>query len=413
VRISTFSSCLALLVIAGAVAREASAGNLLCPCPCPCPPGYAPSGGTAGGVSGGTAGTEQGENAPDVGNLGSTQNGYMGGNNVAAGAGATSVAGGGDSLQGVSFNGVSKGVNSYFGVPNSLILSGLLTAANAESALPQNRVFFQYSYYDQFQVVTTTPTTVFGPPPDRFPSQTFTSSQQAGFNLNRFDVGFEKTICGGEGSIYGRVPILYAEDNVTTADINGVGDISVGIKYILLQNNCNGDTLTAGVTLAAPTAEPGTLVYSQSYSFANNPNGQPQPPVTGTINPVFLQPWVGGVVTRDRWTFQEFFGVLLPLDDRFVSSINNDFTVGYNWWQSDCEEDRITSITPTFGVQVLAPLGNGGSPTPVSYPTQIFLTEGCQFGIGKRISLFGGIVEPISNNPGFHIGATGGVNLAF
>ena len=108
----------------------------------------------------------------------------------------TSAVTGGTVLPAVS---VGSGLTSVsINSPSSpVILPGLLTATYAESAVPLDRVFFNYSYLNGFQTFQNQiflPEKGAGKPPLR----------QLGFNLNTFDVGVEKTLFDGRVSVYAR-----------------------------------------------------------------------------------------------------------------------------------------------------------------------------------------------------------------
>src|SRR5262249_45383533 len=95
-----------------------------------------------------------------------------------------------------------------------LILPGLLTAAQAEVALPMNRIYFSYGYFDGFRVgpTTTTTTTTVNPSTILLANNdvralavqgvtpgttTRITPGGDGFNLNTYTVGLEKTLFDG------------------------------------------------------------------------------------------------------------------------------------------------------------------------------------------------------------------------
>src|SRR5204863_32000 len=107
----------------------------------------------------------------------------------------------------------------------------------AESALPVNRVSVSYGYFDSFKVANSAG-----------------GGTMPGFNLHRFDLAAELTFLEGQGSFYARVPFLNATANAANAPIDGFGDVSAGIKFALLYDKETRTALTAGLTVAAPTA---------------------------------------------------------------------------------------------------------------------------------------------------------------
>jgi len=311
-----------------------------------------------------------------------------------------------------------------FSFISSTILPGFLTAANSQSPIVMDRVFFDYGYFDQFQVTKTTGTIVLGTTSTTLNA---TSSQIAGFNLNTFNVGIEKSLFGGLASVYVDAPILYADDNVTDQKINGFGDLNLGFKLSLYFDRCTGNALSAGLSVAVPTGH--AAQYTDAVVWESSSTGAPIQFFTTPVNPTYIQPWVAGLWNCDRFFVQEYFAVIQPLPDEVATSINNCLSAGYRLWSVDrcCEPNHwITSITPIFGTQTLVGLQHSYNdttlteeyiPTDVrfrlSVPTQLFLTEGCQIGVGSRASVFAGVVEPVVGTKAYTIGGTVGLNFYF
>lgn len=288
-------------------------------------------------------------------------------------------------------------------VANSLILPGLFTAATVQSARPLDRVFAGYSYYDSFKVVQ-----------DNFLDATaqtgFVSTRSSGFNLHRYEAGFEKTFLGGRASFELRVPVLDATENTSSQAIDGFGDVTAGVKYMLLYNCQTGSAASAGVTVSAPTARDAIFVTSKTALLGVAPaRGTPIATTTVTVNPTFIQPWVGGTLVRDRLIVNEFFGVLVPTDDSVATYINNDLTVGYRVYQACCGS-RISSLTPTVGVQAFLPTRDTDLAT---FSDQVFTTGALQVGLGDRASLTAGVVTPVAGPKAFTVGYTIGFNYLF
>ena len=70
-----------------------------------------------------------------------------------------------------------------FSIPNPSSLAGRLRLQDNNSALPQDRIFFDYSYFHNAQLVT------------------------AGAEVNRYTPGFERTFADGYGSVEIRIPM--------------------------------------------------------------------------------------------------------------------------------------------------------------------------------------------------------------
>ena len=306
-----------------------------------------------------------------------------------------------------------------------LIMPGLFTAASAQSVIPVDRVSFDYGHFNRFAIATG-------------------SGTAPGFNLNQFGITVEKTVLDGIGSVYVNVPFLVATENITGQAIDGLGDVSAGFKMVLWKDRETGTTFSGGFTVAAPTARDTTITNTLLINFTGGPTppGVVPPPVgtiirvtsTTTVNPTYLQPWIGGVVSLDKWFIQEYFGILIPTDDRVATIINNNFIIGYNLYS---DPDRfVRSITPTFGVQMLLPVNHVSSstgdttapvninclttvfpedqlPTRLGFSHQVFLTAGVQMGLGERCLFSAGVTTPVVGPRGYAVGGTVGLSYFY
>jgi hypothetical protein len=336
-----------------------------------------------------------------------------------------------------------------------LILPGLFTASVGQSALPVDRMFFEYGYFNRVAVNgvgSSAPmlvrTTTFTQVPvfdrygkiiryDTIPTGVHNSVAQssapvAGFNLNTFNIGVEKTFLDGLASAYVSVPFLNATDNISGQQINGLGDVNAGFKVILYQSLQTGTTLTGGFTVSSPTAH---AAVSSSVMQTNNGTGDAlQPSSSATVNPTFLQPWVAGLVIFDRLSFHEYFGIVVPTDARVATYLNSDFTVGYSLYRST-EGRSLCSVTPTFGVQALIPVNNRGTPAgqgtttfvpfnngalpppaapfQFTFTDQVFMLGGVQFGLRERWLFSANVVVPVVGPRGYNVGATFGLNYFY
>jgi hypothetical protein len=405
------------------------------------------------------------------------------GNFAMAGVGGTAgTAGGAGTAATDATTAVTATVNITTTARSSapLVLPGLLTAAETEGALPVDRVYFTYSYFDRFRVGPTagsstitgvgpfsvastntsgpiifqTPNgTVLGtvngstvPLPSTAKGSTNTAiiivpqpgtalgSQGSGaggtFNLNRFEIGLEKTFFDGQASVFLHAPALDATDNTSGQPIDGFGDISAGFKVVLRGNPETGGVLTAGFTAAAPTArdtiltttttQNATLVYppaapgSETTQFLTTANGTPL--LTGgttvvqttRINPAYLQPWIADLLVWDRLFVQEYIGAIVPTDMRIPVYINENLVGGFDVYRGS-RDAFLTAVSPFVGTQVLVPV----SGTSFHFPDQVFLSAGLGVQLGQRLLISGGYVTPVAGPKAFDGGATMGVNFFF
>jgi hypothetical protein len=336
-----------------------------------------------------------------------------------------------------------------------MVIPGLFSVASAQSAVPVDRVYFNYGFFDRIGVVgvgpnapvlvrnSVTTTNIDPNPPSGPPIVTTTTttvssvtqaggnSRVAGFNLHAFNLGLEKTFLDNLGSFYFNVPVLLDTDNVTPQRIRGWGDVSVGVKILLYRNEDTGSAFTGGLTVALPTAR--DAVITSLVQTDNGTGGSLVPSSTTTLNPTFFQPWLAGLLVRDRFFVHEYFGVVVPTDSRVATFINNDLTFGYSAYRS---VGMVSSLTPTAGVHVILPLNHQGTPPgqltrtsvphqqggayPVPFaPTdfrfahQVFATGGLQVGLGERTTFNAAVVIPIAGPRGFNIGATFGLNYFY
>lgn len=320
-----------------------------------------------------------------------------------------------------------------------LILPGLFTAAQAENAIPVDRAYVSYGYFNRFRSVQTTPLT----------TTPFFRTTPSNFDLNTVIFGLEKTFFNGRASAYVRVPFLDATGNNTGASIDGLGDVSAGIKAALFVDAKSGSTLTTGFTVSAPTARDQTFFFNQNTSggLLTAPAG------TTRVNPTFLQPYVSNIFIRDRFFTQQYVGAIIPTDDRIATLINGDLVTGYQVYRG-CSSSLLNSVTATLGAQALIPVNHQGAQTPAfgaglagvtpgvipsfsdggrvvafsgqgvqnaqrtqiggfGFPDQLFLSSGLQYGLGKRALLSTSFVVPVVGPRAYSYGSTVGLNFFY
>src|SRR5262249_3768923 len=133
---------------------------------------------------------------------------------------------------------------------------------------------------------------------------------------------------------------------------------------------------------------------------------------------------------------QEYFGIVVPSDNRVATYLNNDVSIGYLLYR-DRNGGLVTSVTPTASVQVLVPLNHRGSfpdgflatsfvpftsngalpaappPNPFTFTDQVFVTAGAEIGLGERWSASANIVIPVAGPRGYNLGATFSLNYFY
>jgi hypothetical protein len=263
-----------------------------------------------------------------------------------------------------------------------LILPGLFTASQAQAALPLDRVFFNYGFFEGFAIRN-------APAPEAF-------------NLNIFNVGGEKTFFDGRASVYVQVPLLEATDNTSGQPIDGLGDVTAGLKVALLMDQNTGTALTAGFTVSAPTGRATILTTIITH---DNVEGS-GPPQTTTINPTYLQPWTAGLLVLGPLFVQDYFGVIIPTDQQVPVFLNNNLIMGYQVYQGPSDA-LLTSLIPFVGAQELIPVSGSG------VTTQVFLQAGSGILLHQKFLLSGSYITPVAGPKAFQGGMTVGINFFF
>jgi hypothetical protein len=304
------------------------------------------------------------------------------------------------------------------GLTNPFLTRTFKTVEN-QSAVPQNRVFYRFAYFNRVE--------------------------QRQNHIYRQTIGFEKTVFDGRASIGMQLPIFIVDPasipgggpnnpiavgdslsgmggSLSTAQQGDVGDLSIIMKYALLQSR-RGDTFTAGLSVTAPTG-PDTIANINPLIVLINPNS---PVGVFNQNDQFirhrgtLQPFLAFYTYLDedaRWFLHGFSAVDCPIDSRDVTLLFNDFGIGY---YGIVNGRYIRALIPTFEVHVNDPVAKkrigvaldssngiyqvdsstpGGAQTVLRYPDQVNLTSGITALSYRRSAITFGAVVPVTGpNP--------------
>src|SRR5262249_39607925 len=173
------------------------------------------------------------------------------------------------------------------------------------------------------------------------------------------------------------------------------GDLSILVKYAWLNNTRTGDVLSTGLVVTVPTGPDFAL-----------PDGS-------SLHPVILQPYVGGILTLDRFYVHGFTSLAVPTDARDALLLFNDFGIGYRLYQSH-ERKILTSVTPTFETHINTPLNHNGSQnTGVVALDEVVLTYGVHVGLCKDALLTLGVATPVTGPLPFDLEAYAQFNWRF
>jgi hypothetical protein len=250
-----------------------------------------------------------------------------------------------------------------------------LKIAENMSPFPQNRFFGSFNIYENV-------------------GETFNRRDGAPYtNLRVFSqfYGVEKTFFDGNASVGLRMPIqsLVVDSNIpgTGGTSTAAGDLNVFVKTLLAQTEWSDGriaALSAGISVAMPTGP---------RSFAGFPG------YTG-FRSTYLQPFIGTYYRDGAAYFQGFTAIDVPTGSGSsdVTTLFNDYAVGYFLYESHDPSQWLTAIAPTFEVHINTPLNHRGySPTdPAASIDQVNLTYGVNFGLFTRALLTTGFVTPVT-----------------
>ncbi|MEO8272058.1 MAG: hypothetical protein ABI557_20275, partial [Aureliella sp.] len=172
---------------------------------------------------------------------------------------------------------------------------GRVKIAEGGTILPQDRVFFRYSYFDNVRYAN------------------------SGLALNRYTPGFERTFWDGLASVELRAP--FATNTSTSSTVAGdvfsngsdtrFGNLSLYAKALLIEREQLA--ISGGLGLLLPTASDVRVSYADGTPLLNVANQS-----------VRLQPFLGGLYTpSERWFAQGFVQYDVAANGNSVSINSN------------------------------------------------------------------------------------------
>jgi hypothetical protein len=230
--------------------------------------------------------------------------------------------------------------------------------ADDQSPRPLDRVYFDFNYFNDVNQAV---------------------NRHFGINLHNIGVyretfGVEKTFFDQSASLSLVVPINSLTAGNTPAGVSGsstdIGDLTVILKYALLDNRQTGCLLSTGLAITVPTGPD---------RFANSSAVLP-------LHNTYLQPYVGYIFNFDRCFVHGFTEVDVPTDSNDVTALYNDIGIGYELYRTQ-ENQCLTAIVPTFELHLTTPLNHRGAfnPTdPNGTPDVLTLTFGTHFEIRQH-----------------------------
>jgi hypothetical protein len=250
-------------------------------------------------------------------------------------------------------------------------VSGFKISDN-DSPKPQDRIFITYNFYDNV-------------------NPNFSTNKT---NVHRELFGFEKTILDGNASFGLRLPF----DQVTgDGSGNNVGDLTITSKYAFMNNPENGNVVSGGFLITVPTGK--------SFSSGGS-----------SINPVFLQPWLGFLLNPGDAYVHGFVGTIIPTDSSVPLLITTDVGLGYWMYRTELDDAILRGVAPTVEFHINNPLTHRYSSTStdsVTLADQVDLTAGTVF-MGRRGSQIGAAIGfPLTGPQPFSLEMIFSFNLKF
>jgi hypothetical protein len=253
--------------------------------------------------------------------------------------------------------------------------------------LPQDRVLFGYNYYNDIA-----------------------SGNNQGFgrtDVHRETFGLEKTFLDGNASVGFRLPLnTLAIPSGNVPGLGGtftdVGDLTVILKGVILQDRQAGNILSAGVAVTAPTGP-------RSFAGAGND-------LLGFSAPhsTVFQPFTGIHLNLGAFYLQGFTAADIPTDSSDVTLLFNDFGVGYFLYRDRDAGRLVTAVAPTVELHLNTPLNHRGSQNfPIGASDSLNLTGGVNIELRGRSTLGIGVVTPLTGPKPFDVEAIVQLNVRF
>jgi hypothetical protein len=207
--------------------------------------------------------------------------------------------------------------------------------------------------------------------------------------------GFEKTFLNGDASVGLRAPIIGWQGDGSLRE-SDFGDLSLVLKYALLNGGPGGDVVSTGLVVTAPTGPSIRLAEGGS-----------------ALHPTLFQPYLAGLWTRGRFYAQGFTSLAVPTDFREPAVWFNDVGAGYTVY-SDPASGFLTALTPTLELHLNTPLGHEGlGGGAVTVPDSLSLTGGMHFTFFNRVRFTAGAGTPMTGPHPFDFAAFAQFNVLF
>jgi hypothetical protein len=217
-----------------------------------------------------------------------------------------------------------------------------------ESVRPVDRLYFAYSYYGNI-------------------NPEFNGGLR--FDQHRQTIGFEKTLLGGNASIGLRLPFVQSVGE-GSLDASNIGDLSVSLKYAIINDRATGTVRSAGLIITAPTGT-ATATLIDGTTAAH-----------GTI----LQPWVGfSQQLGERFYAQGFSSIMVPISTPEPTVLFNSLSLGM-WLLRSGEGEQFKGLAPVTEIHINTPLTNREPTQNAIYMNdQINITHGLHLTLPRAV----------------------------
>lgn len=238
--------------------------------------------------------------------------------------------------------------------------------AENQSALPVDRFFYNYSYFDNVGAVGTGGST----------------------DLARHTFGREWLLGDGNSSFQVRVPVWYAHRTIGstfgdgTADRGAFGDLGFTFKHALI--NQGGDVFSVGGGYIAPTGP-------------TNIAGVPDAGNTSTLqHDGVIQTFIAGIRQLGRGVFIQGFAEFdIPIDNTDAVLFFGDIQVGYIAYTGS--GSGVTALIPSFELHTNNPVGNRVLESGDIYLDTVNATTGLTTVFNNRTMMTTALVAPIGD----------------
>jgi hypothetical protein len=278
--------------------------------------------------------------------------------------------------------------------------------ADNQSPLPQDRVFFNFNYYNNLNYAV----------------NRVISAPVHGLEAYRYQLGLEKTFWDGLASIGIRDSIDTLSVGSSNAALRGthtaVGDLNIFTKFVLCQFGNLGAAATPGFAglFGRGDGTGGVISGGLSLTMPTGPSSFAGSPVGKGFRDTQIQPFLGYYFQAGRFYLHGFEAINVPCDGNDVTMLFNDVGIGYYVYRNERLDGIINAFAPTFEVHANIPLNHRDvlNITDLAGTADIVdLTLGGNILFGERVLFSGAVATPVTGPRPFAVEALALLNIYF